>query len=89
MQGTKVHDESGIQFELLDDEGTPIPEAEGFLRHLRARGCSPNTLSAYAHDLKHFFSFLQNMEIDYLEFSALDSLRFLEYLRAIRNRKTA
>ncbi len=35
-------------FELLDDSGQPIPIVSGFLRHLRARGYSPNTLSAYA-----------------------------------------
>lgn len=89
MRVRKVHDEGGIRFELLDDGDRPVPEAEGFLRHLRARGCSPNTLSAYAHDLKHFFSFLEDTGLACQEFSAPDSLRFLEYLRAVPNRKTA
>ena len=39
----KDHDET---FELLDDNGQAIPVVAGFLRQLRARGCSPNTLSA-------------------------------------------
>jgi hypothetical protein len=29
-----------------------------FLRHLAARGCSPNTLAAYAYDLRHLWLFL-------------------------------
>ncbi|MGF1472742.1 MAG: tyrosine-type recombinase/integrase [Rubrobacteraceae bacterium] len=89
MRVAKVHDESGIRFELLDDENIPISEAAGFLRHLKARGCSPNTLSAYAHDLKHFFCFLKEAGLSCQEFSASDSLRFLEYLRAVPNRRTA
>ena len=39
-------------FELIDESGQPIPIVSGFLRHLRARGYSPNTLSAYAYDLR-------------------------------------
>jgi integrase len=87
MRVRKVHDEGGIGFELLDDGDRPVPEAEGFLRHLKARGCSPNTLSAYAHDLKHFFSFLSEKGLGCQEFSAPDSLRFLEYLRAVPSRR--
>ena len=45
IQQTSEHD---LSFELLDDEDQPIPEVSGFMQHLRARGCSPNTLSAYA-----------------------------------------
>ncbi len=51
------HDGSSA-FDLLDEEHQPIAEVSGFLRHLSARGCSPNTLSAYAHDLLHFYQFL-------------------------------
>ena len=54
MRVSKVHDESGIWFELLNDEDMSISEVEGFLGYLKAQGYSPNTLSAYAHDLKPF-----------------------------------
>jgi integrase len=87
MRVRKVHEEGGIRFELLDDRDLPVPETEGFLRHLKARGCSPNTLSAYAHDLKHFFSFLDEQGLGCREFSAPDSLRFLEYLRTVPSRR--
>jgi integrase len=84
----KVHDEAGrVNYELLDEGDRPVPEAEGFLRHLRARGCSPNTVSAYAHDLKRFFAFLKQEGLGREEFSAPHSLRFLEYLRAVPSRR--
>src|SRR5216683_3338838 len=51
--------ENDLTFELLDDTGQPIEAVSGFMRHLRARGCSPNTLSAYVYDLLHFLSFLE------------------------------
>ena len=52
------HDQS-VAFDLLDDHDQPIAEVAGFMRHLSARDCSPNTLCAYAHDLLHFYQFLE------------------------------
>jgi hypothetical protein len=34
--------------ELLDDVGEPVAVVSNFPRHLAARGCSPNTVEAYA-----------------------------------------
>lgn len=88
MRVSKVHDEVGrVHYELLDEGERPVPEAECFLGHLKVRGCSPNTISAYAHDLKHFFSFLEREGIGCEEFSAQESLRFLEYLRSVPSRR--
>src|SRR5205807_3111000 len=81
-----VHDET---FELLDDDGQAIPVVAGFMRHLRARGCSPNTLSAYAYDLLHFMSFLQEQRLLYDEFRPPHALLFLEYLSELPSRKAA
>src|SRR5438128_5913201 len=78
-----------IAFELLDDDGQAIPVVAGFMRHLRARGCSPNTLSAYAYDLLHFLSFLQEQQLTYLEFRPPHALLFLEYLSQLPSRKAA
>lgn len=90
MRVRKVHDEAGsIHYELLDNEDRPVPDAEGFLRHLKARDCSPNTVSAYAHDLKHFFTFLQREGLSCEGFCASDSLPFLEYLRSVPSRRSA
>lgn len=73
----------------MDEVDTPIPEAQGFLRFLELQGKSPNTLSAYAHDLKHFFSFLEREGLACEEFSPPDSLRFVEYLCSVPSRGTA
>jgi integrase len=90
MRVRKVYDEAGkVHFELLNDEDRPVPEAEGFLRHLKARDCSPNTVSAYAHDLKHFFAFLEREGLSCEGFCAPNSLRFLEYLRSVPSRRSA
>src|SRR5258706_5819066 len=80
------HDEA---FELLDDDGQAIPIVAGFLRHLRARGCSPNTLSAYAYDLLHFMTFLKEQQLTYLDFSPRHAFLFLEYLSMLPSRKRA
>ena len=63
MRVKKVLDDGGEpRFELLGDDGQPIAVVADFLRQLHARGYSPNTLSAYAHDLLHFFRFLARKE---------------------------
>lgn len=87
MHVQKVHDDSGFQFVLLDDEGIAISIVTNFLAYLRARGSSPNTLSAYAHDLLHFFQFLKRAGITYHEFTPRRTLDFLQYLRARPSRR--
>ena len=76
-------------FELLDDSGQPITIVSGFLRHLRARGYSPNTLSAYAYDLLHFMTWLELQQLSYQEFTPARSLLFLEYLSTLPSRRQA
>lgn len=89
MRVRRIHLGDGNRFELLDDEGRSVPEVEAFLRHLQARGCSPNTLSAYAHDLLRFYRFLAEQEMNWDEFTAARSLAFLEYLRTAPSRNRA
>jgi integrase len=76
-------------FELLDDADQPILVVSRFLRHLHARGSSPNTLSAYAYDLLHFFSFLAQQQLPYQEFTPSHAWLLLEYLRTLPSRKPA
>ncbi len=82
-------DVGGNTYELLDDEDRSIPLVSGFLRHLTTRGCSPNTVSAYAHDLLHFSHFLAERGSTYHGFEPPDSLALLEYLREVPSRKRA
>jgi len=91
MQVRRVRDDAqgAVTFDLVDDAGQPVPAVAGFMRHLRARGCSPNTLSAYAHDLLHFTQFLQRRGLTYDDFTPAASLAFLDYLRQVPNRAAA
>jgi len=88
VQRTRADDQP-ISFELLDDLDQPIAVVSGFMRHLRARGCSPNTLSAYAYDLLHFMTFLMQQHITYEEFTPALAWKFLEYLREVPSHKRA
>lgn len=91
MRVRRIHldNEHDITFELLDDDDQAIPIVSGFMRHLRARGCSPNTLSAYVYDLLHFTLFLKQQQLSYLEFRPPHALLFLEYLSQLSSRKPA
>jgi integrase len=89
MRIRRVQNDGGVSFELLDESETPIPEVSGFMRHLNARGYSPNTLSAYAHDLLHFTRFLRKLGLTYLEVTPKLAIDFLAYLREMPSRKNA
>ena len=77
----------GAPFEIVNGAGEPLPIVTGFLRYLTARGCSPNTVSAYAHDLLHFFRFLDVAELSWQSFGPPQTIGFLEYLRAVPARR--
>lgn len=89
MRVQRVSQGGNISFELLDEYGVSIPAVSGFMRHLNARGCSPNTLSAYAHDLLHFTRFLQQRGLTYQEFTPKLAMDFLAYLREVPSRRHA
>ena len=89
MRVHRIQSESNqtISFELLDDTDRPIEIVSGFMRHLRARNYSPNTLSAYAHDLLHFMTFLKQQQVTYQDFTPPHAFLFLEYLTAMSHQK--
>jgi len=51
-----------------------------------ARGCSPNTLTAYAYDLRHLWTFLVEQQLAWDEFRPRHALGLLEYLRSAPSR---
>jgi integrase len=89
VQRVQLGRSNEISFELLDDDGSPIEVVSGFMRHLRARGYSPHTLSAYIYDLLHFTRFLNEQRLTYQEFTPVHALAFLEYLSTRPSRKRA
>jgi integrase len=78
-----------VSYELLDDAGRAVPEVGAFLRHLRARGCSPNTVAAYAYDLLHFTRFLTEHRLAYGAFTSAHALALLEHLRRLPSRRAS
>src|SRR5258705_5570346 len=52
---------------VLGDDGVPIGPVERYLAFLTAVERSPNTVRAYAHDLKDFFVFLDRRGLDWRE----------------------
>jgi integrase len=76
-----------VSYVILDDNDQVIEIVSGFMRHLHARGFSPNTQAAYAYDLLHFLAFLNQQQLTYLDFRPIHALDLLAYLRTIPNRK--
>jgi integrase len=76
------YNNGSLQVELLDDTGVPVAIVADFLRQLTARGCSPNTVVAYAHDLQHLWRFLNERGLNWNDLRPSDTLGLLEQLRA-------
>ena len=57
-------------FDLRDDNDQSVAPVLASLEYLKARRHSPNAQSAYAHDLLHFFRFLQDVHLRWQESAA-------------------
>jgi len=69
-----------VSWTLVDDDGM-IGPAERFLAHLTAIERSPNTVRAYAHDLRDFFDFLAARGLVWDQIRLEDIGRFVAWLR--------
>src|SRR5258708_28394108 len=87
VQRHQLSSANDLSYTLLDENDHPIPVVSDFMQHLRARGYSPNTLSAYCYDLLHFLTFLTQQHLTYQEFTPAHAWAFLEYLREVSSRK--
>lgn len=59
----------------------PIEAAESFLAHLSSIGRSPNTVRAYAHDLRDYFAYLAGRDLDWRRVRLEDLGGFISWLR--------
>ena len=66
---------------LLGDDQVPVEPAEQFLGYLSAVERSPNTVKAYAHDLKDWFAYLAGHGLDWRAVTAEDVAGFVAWLR--------
>jgi site-specific recombinase XerD len=66
---------------VLGDDGSPVGPVERYLAYLTDIERSPNTVKAYAHDLKDWFVFLARQGLDWREVRLEDIAEFIAWLR--------
>ena len=66
---------------VLGDDDVPVVPVERFLAYLTDIGRSPNTVKAYAHDLKDYWCFLGFRGLDWREARLEDVGEFIAWLR--------
>ncbi len=72
---------SGVESATLLRDGVVVEPVDRYLAHLTAIERSPNTVKAYAHDLRDFFAFLGSRELDWTRVTLEDVGRFVSWLR--------
>src|SRR5262249_52974000 len=75
-------------FTVLGDDERPVAPVEQYLKYLTDIERSPNTIKAYAHDLKDWFTFLGGRDSDWRAWTIEDIGAFVAWLRvpiAFRN----
>ena len=66
---------------VLGDEDVPVVPVDRFLAYLTDIGRSPNTVKAYAHDLKNYWEFISFRSLDWREARLEDVGEFVAWLR--------
>jgi integrase/recombinase XerD len=66
---------------VLGEDDVPVPPIERYLAYLTDIERSPNTIKAYAHDLKDYFTFLGLRGLDWREVRLEDLGGFVAWLR--------
>jgi integrase/recombinase XerD len=67
---------------VLGDDDRPVEPVERYLAYLSGIERSPNTVKAYAHDLKDWFEFLAHRALDWRAVGLEDVGAFVAWLRA-------
>lgn len=74
--------ESGTEsWTVLGDDLVPVEPVDRFLGYLSAVERSPNTVEAYAHDLKDLFTFLAGLGREWKTATLEDVAGFVAWLR--------
>ena len=72
---------SGVgSWTVLGDDGLPVAAVESWLAYLSNIGRSPNTVKAYAHDLKDFWVFIAGRGLDWRAVRLEDLGEFVAWL---------
>ena len=81
VQAVVVPGSGTLSWTVLGDDDVPVVPVERFLAYLTDIGRSPNTVKAYAHDLKDYWSFLGFRGLDWREARLEDVGEFIAWLR--------
>jgi integrase/recombinase XerD len=72
---------SGTESSTVLIDAVVVDPADRFLAHLTAIDRSPNTVRAYAHDLRDYFEFLDRRGLQWDQVGLEDLGRFVSWLR--------
>lgn len=76
MPGSRVE-----SWTVLGDDHVPVDPVERFLAYLASIERSPNTVKAYAHDLKDWFTFLAGRGLDWRSVTLEEVAGYVAWLR--------
>lgn len=72
---------SRVSWTVLGDDGRPVEPVERYLAYLTDIERSPNTVKAYAHDLKDYWVFLAGRDLEWREVRLEDIGDYVAWLR--------
>ncbi len=81
VQRVLMPDSEAESWALLGDDLTPVEPVERFLAYLAAIQRSPNTVKAYAHDLKDWWGYLAGRGLDWRAVTLEEVGGFVAWLR--------
>ena len=81
VQRVVMPDSGVVSYTVLDGEFTPVDPIEAYLGYLTDVERSPNTIRAYAHDLRDFFAYLEVKGLDWRSVTAEALAGFVSWLR--------
>ncbi|MGH3515957.1 MAG: tyrosine-type recombinase/integrase [Haloechinothrix sp.] len=81
MQRVEMPASRVLSWTVLGEDDVPIEPIERYLAYLTDIERSPNTIKAYAHDLKDFWVFLRQRGLDWREMRLEDIGEFVAWLR--------
>ena len=81
VQRVAVPDSAAESWTVLGDDQVPVEPIEQFLAYLASIRRAPNTVKAYAHDSRDWFTYLSSTGRDWLTATVEDVAMFVAWLR--------
>jgi len=81
----RSRDAGDVSTLLVDDHGAPIAIANEFLSYVSLRGCSPNTVLAYAYDLAYLWRFFVVAGLTWDQLIPARAPELLAYLSSLQS----